>query len=142
MLALFHTVCAHRESSSVWRASACWACSKHIAMAFVIRRTRFVLFLCVFTFCFNALQGQKLDILYSNIAHAFFQPAEQEALVILHFNLRYPILVSCLVFFAVFPAKCSFFALFVSGWQAQDDRCAVRTGDDGGNRICVYQEMN
>lgn len=33
------------------------------------------------------------DVLYNNIAHAFFQPAEREALVILHFNLRFPIVV-------------------------------------------------
>ncbi len=38
-------------------------------------------------------QGQKLDIIYNNIKHAFFQPAESEALVILHFNLYHPIVI-------------------------------------------------
>lgn len=38
-------------------------------------------------------KGQKLDILYSNVAHAIFQPAEQEAQVILHLALRIPVVV-------------------------------------------------
>ena len=44
-------------------------------------------------FRYTTVKGQKLDIIYNNIAHAFFQPAEQEALVILHLNLRTPIMV-------------------------------------------------
>ena len=44
-------------------------------------------------FRYQSVKGQKLDLIYNNIAHAFFQPAEQEALVILHFRLRQPIVV-------------------------------------------------
>lgn len=34
-----------------------------------------------------------LDILYKNIQHAFFQPAENELIVLIHFHLKNPILV-------------------------------------------------
>lgn len=44
-------------------------------------------------FRYTSNKGQKLDVLYNNIAHAFFQPAEQEMLVIIHFRLRFPIVV-------------------------------------------------
>lgn len=44
-------------------------------------------------FRYTTVKGQKLDVLYNNIANAFFQPAEQEALVILHFNLINPIVI-------------------------------------------------
>ncbi len=44
-------------------------------------------------FRYTTAKGQKLDIIYNNIKHAFFQPAEQEALVILHFNLIHPIVI-------------------------------------------------
>ena len=44
-------------------------------------------------FRYITVKGSKLDILYNNVAHAFFQPAEGEMLVILHFNLRNPVLV-------------------------------------------------
>lgn len=35
----------------------------------------------------------RIDILYKNIKHAFFQPAEKELLVLCHFSLNYPILI-------------------------------------------------
>jgi len=44
-------------------------------------------------FRFTTNKGHKLDIIYDNIKHAFFQPAEGEALVIIHFNLHEEILV-------------------------------------------------
>lgn len=34
--------------------------------------------------------GQAVDINFSNIKHAFFQPCEDELIVIIHFNLHWP----------------------------------------------------
>lgn len=34
--------------------------------------------------------GQHVDINFSNIKHAFFQPCEDELIVIIHFNLHRP----------------------------------------------------
>ncbi|KAJ3625344.1 hypothetical protein Zmor_004328 [Zophobas morio] len=39
-----------------------------------------------------ACKGVKLDILYSNIRYAFFQPSAHELIVLLHFHLKTPIL--------------------------------------------------
>eukprot|EP00850_Spirogloea_muscicola_P019987 SM000204S05849 [mRNA] locus=s204:8425:11196:- [translate_table: standard] len=36
---------------------------------------------------------ERVDVLYSNIKHAFFQPAENEQVTILHFHLHNPIMV-------------------------------------------------
>ena len=42
---------------------------------------------------FISNKGEKLDLIYSNIKHAIFQPVEQELTVLLHFHLRNPIMV-------------------------------------------------
>lgn len=42
-------------------------------------------------FRYTSVRGDKVDILYSNIAHAFFQPCDQEVTIILHFHLKDPI---------------------------------------------------
>jgi len=42
---------------------------------------------------FISNKGEKLDLAYSNIKHAIFQPVEQELTVLLHFHLRNPIMV-------------------------------------------------
>jgi nucleosome binding factor SPN SPT16 subunit len=42
-------------------------------------------------FRFVSANGFKIDILYSNVKHAFFQPCEGTVSVILHFELRHPI---------------------------------------------------
>lgn len=40
---------------------------------------------------FNSTKGQKVDIVFSNIKHFFYQPcASDELIVILHFNLKQP----------------------------------------------------
>ena len=39
-----------------------------------------------FRFC--TIRGDKVDILYNNIKHAFFQPSESEMLILLHFHLK------------------------------------------------------
>ncbi|TFK55027.1 FACT complex subunit SPT16 [Heliocybe sulcata] len=41
----------------------------------------------------SPVSSQKLDILYSNIKHLFFQPCEHELLVILHIHLKAPIMI-------------------------------------------------
>ncbi|CAL1527639.1 unnamed protein product [Lymnaea stagnalis] len=43
-------------------------------------------------FRFTSVRGDKVDILYNNIKHAFFQPCDGEMIILLHFNLRNAIL--------------------------------------------------
>jgi nucleosome binding factor SPN SPT16 subunit len=43
---------------------------------------------------FISQKGHSVDIAFSNIKHAFFQPcAEDELIIIIHFNLKTPIMV-------------------------------------------------
>lgn len=44
-------------------------------------------------FRFISGKGQHFDILYSNVKHAFFQPAKNDVVVLLHFNLKHPVLL-------------------------------------------------
>ncbi|KAL1669350.1 FACT complex subunit-domain-containing protein [Schizophyllum commune] len=37
--------------------------------------------------------GQRIDILFNNVKHLFFQPCDHELLVIIHFHLKAPIMV-------------------------------------------------
>ncbi|GAB6025748.1 splicing associated factor Dre4 [Chamberlinius hualienensis] len=39
-------------------------------------------------FRFTSVRGDKVDILYNNIKHAFFQPCDGEMIILLHFTLR------------------------------------------------------
>ncbi|GJJ12499.1 hypothetical protein Clacol_006742 [Clathrus columnatus] len=41
----------------------------------------------------SPLGSQKIDILFSNIRHFFFQPCDHELLVIIHINLKSPIMI-------------------------------------------------
>uniref|UniRef100_A0A914VZ60 FACT complex subunit n=1 Tax=Plectus sambesii TaxID=2011161 RepID=A0A914VZ60_9BILA len=43
-------------------------------------------------FRYTSLRGDKIDVLYNNIKHAFFQPCDNEMIILLHFNLKYPVL--------------------------------------------------
>ena len=42
---------------------------------------------------FNSTKGEKIDIIFSNVKHAIFQPVENELIVLLHFNLYNAIMV-------------------------------------------------
>eukprot|EP01022_Parablepharisma_sp_SALTPOND_P018823 TRINITY_DN312_c0_g1_i1.p1 TRINITY_DN312_c0_g1~~TRINITY_DN312_c0_g1_i1.p1 ORF type:complete len:810 (+),score=135.55 TRINITY_DN312_c0_g1_i1:6325-8754(+) len=42
---------------------------------------------------FTSTKGEKIDIIYENIKHAFYQPCENELIVLVHFHLHNPILV-------------------------------------------------
>jgi len=42
---------------------------------------------------FLTSRGEKLDLIFKNIKLAFFQPAEKEILVIIHFHLHNPIMI-------------------------------------------------
>jgi len=42
---------------------------------------------------FTSSKGEKLDIIYTNIKHAIFQPVENDLIVLLHFHLHNPIMV-------------------------------------------------
>ena len=44
-------------------------------------------------FRYSSPRGDTLDILYRNIKHAFFQPAEAEMITLVHFHLVHPIMV-------------------------------------------------
>ncbi|XP_055357882.1 FACT complex subunit SPT16-like [Paramacrobiotus metropolitanus] len=39
-------------------------------------------------FRYTTLRGEKVDLLYNNIKHAFFQPCEGEMIILLHFHLK------------------------------------------------------
>ena len=43
---------------------------------------------------FQSTKGQKVDIVFSNVKHLFYQPcAADELIVILHFHMKSPILI-------------------------------------------------
>ncbi len=44
-------------------------------------------------FRYMTTKGEKVDIIYKNIKHAFFQPCENELIVLIHFTLHNPILL-------------------------------------------------
>lgn len=44
-------------------------------------------------FRFTSNKGEKIDIIYKNIKHAFFQPCENELICLVHFHLKNPILL-------------------------------------------------
>ncbi len=37
---------------------------------------------------YTTLKGDKVDTLFNNIKHAFFQPSKKEMIVLLHFHLK------------------------------------------------------
>ena len=43
-------------------------------------------------FRFTSVRGDKVDILYNNIKHAFFQPCDGEMIILLHFHLKVKLL--------------------------------------------------
>ncbi|CAJ0956558.1 unnamed protein product, partial [Mesorhabditis belari] len=43
-------------------------------------------------FRYTALRGDEIDVLYNNIRHAFFQPCDNEMIILLHFHLKNPVL--------------------------------------------------
>ncbi len=42
---------------------------------------------------FTSAKGEKIDIIYENIKHAFYQPCENELIVLIHFHLHNSIMV-------------------------------------------------
>uniref|UniRef100_A0A0R3QFN8 FACT complex subunit n=1 Tax=Brugia timori TaxID=42155 RepID=A0A0R3QFN8_9BILA len=45
-----------------------------------------------FGFRYTSLRGDKIDVLYNNIKHAFFQPCDNEMIILIHFTLKNPVL--------------------------------------------------
>lgn len=43
---------------------------------------------CDVGFRFTSVRGDKVDILYNNIKHAFFQPCDGEMIILLHFHMK------------------------------------------------------
>lgn len=44
-------------------------------------------------FKFISNKGEKIEVIYKNIKHAFFQPCENELITLVHFHLKSPIMV-------------------------------------------------
>ena len=44
-------------------------------------------------FRFTSVRGDKVDILYNNLKHAFFQPCDGEMIILLHFHLKVKIMM-------------------------------------------------
>lgn len=44
-------------------------------------------------FRYTSPKGEELDIMYRNVKHAFYQPAENEMITLVHFHLHHPIMV-------------------------------------------------
>ncbi|CAF0939912.1 unnamed protein product [Rotaria sordida] len=42
-------------------------------------------------FRYTSVRGDKIDILYSNVSHAFFQPCDNEMIILIHFHLKHAI---------------------------------------------------
>lgn len=45
-------------------------------------------------FRFTSIRNDKVDILYNNIKHAIYQPCDGEMIILLHFNLKSPIIMN------------------------------------------------
>ncbi|GMR52493.1 hypothetical protein PMAYCL1PPCAC_22688, partial [Pristionchus mayeri] len=41
---------------------------------------------------YTSLRGDKIDVLYNNIKHAFYQPCDNEMLILVHFHLKQPVI--------------------------------------------------
>ena len=39
-------------------------------------------------FLYTSIRGDKIEILYNNIKHAFYQPCDGEMIILVHFNLK------------------------------------------------------
>lgn len=44
-------------------------------------------------FRFTSVRGDRVDIMYNNVKHAFFQPCDGEMIILLHFTLKNPIVI-------------------------------------------------
>ncbi|CAB4001027.1 Hypothetical predicted protein, partial [Paramuricea clavata] len=44
-------------------------------------------------FRFQSVNGERVDILYGNIKHAFFQPCDREMIILIHFHLKNAIII-------------------------------------------------
>ncbi|CAF2841546.1 unnamed protein product [Rotaria sp. Silwood2] len=42
-------------------------------------------------FRYTSVRGDKIDILYSNVSHAFYQPCDNEMIMLIHFHLKHAI---------------------------------------------------
>ncbi|CAF1415059.1 unnamed protein product [Didymodactylos carnosus] len=42
-------------------------------------------------FRYTSVRGDKIDILYSNVKHAFYQPCDNEMIILIHFHLKHAI---------------------------------------------------
>ncbi|CAF4420830.1 unnamed protein product, partial [Rotaria socialis] len=42
-------------------------------------------------FRYTSVRGDKIDILYSNVSHAFYQPCDNEMIILIHFHLKHAI---------------------------------------------------
>lgn len=74
-------------------------------------------------FRFYTKKGEKIDVTFNNIKHAFFQPCDNEMIILIHFNLHKPIIIG---------KKRSYDVQFYTeaGLQAEDLDIRRRGNDD------------
>jgi len=74
-------------------------------------------------FRFITKKGEKIDLAYKNIKHAFFQPCDNEMIILLHFNLYHPIKIG-----KKMETDIQFYT--EAGLQAEDIDMRRRPGND------------
>jgi nucleosome binding factor SPN SPT16 subunit len=42
---------------------------------------------------YTSMSNQRIDVLFSNVKHLFFQPCDNELVVLIHFHLKSPIMI-------------------------------------------------
>jgi len=74
-------------------------------------------------FRFVTKKGEKIDVTFKNIKHAFFQPCDNEMIILMHFNLIHPLKIG-----KKMEADVQFYT--EAGLQAEDIDMRRRPGND------------
>ena len=62
-------------------------------------------------FLYTSIRGDKIDILYNNIKHSFYQPCDGEMIILLHFHLKVCIIFACIaLYFPLFKSRGKYFS--------------------------------
>lgn len=72
-------------------------------------------------FRFSSNRGEVVDVAFSNIKHAFFQPCAKEIIAAVHFNLRNPVLIN--------KKKVEDVQFYMESGQASEEIDGRRKGD-------------
>ena len=72
-------------------------------------------------FRFHSSQGQKIDVIYSNIEHFLYQPSHRVSMVLIHMKLKNPIMVRlvsgviCCIYIIQYANVCVFIPYIDNG---------------------------